>query len=157
MWSRDMIRVLHGAGKVAEQLAKTQVPALTERSSQLARHANELARILPYLMETSTQHHAVAPDMTAPPTAAPDTASSSPTRSSDAQRETTHVVHQHPIAQAPSSAPAAKPALVADHVRRDFDRKRHQHSEIPHVDPHANVASVTTIARLPHSRLLRVC
>ncbi|KAJ0412748.1 hypothetical protein ATCC90586_002378 [Pythium insidiosum] len=51
-----MIRVLHGAGKVAEQLAKTQVPALSERSAQLARHANELTRILPYLMETSTQH-----------------------------------------------------------------------------------------------------
>ena len=47
MWSRDLVRVLQGAGKVAEQLAKTQLPPIATKSSQLAKHANELARLGP--------------------------------------------------------------------------------------------------------------
>lgn len=53
MWSQDFLRVLHGAGKVAEQMARMQVPEATTKTTQLAGHARDLARLVPYLMENS--------------------------------------------------------------------------------------------------------
>ncbi|KAF1334384.1 Atypical/abc1/abc1-a protein kinase, partial [Globisporangium splendens] len=49
MWSHDFLRVLQGAGKVAEQLTKTQVPDLAMQSNRLAKHVGELARVAPHL------------------------------------------------------------------------------------------------------------
>uniref|UniRef100_K3WV13 ABC1 atypical kinase-like domain-containing protein n=1 Tax=Globisporangium ultimum (strain ATCC 200006 / CBS 805.95 / DAOM BR144) TaxID=431595 RepID=K3WV13_GLOUD len=54
MWSRDLLRVLQGAGKVAEQLAKTPVPDLATQSDRLAKHVGELARVAPHLFGAAT-------------------------------------------------------------------------------------------------------
>lgn len=56
MWSQDFLRVLHGAGKVAEQMARMQVPEATTKTTQLAGHARDLARLVPYLMESTAAH-----------------------------------------------------------------------------------------------------
>ncbi|KAE8915018.1 Protein ABC transporter 1 [Phytophthora fragariae] len=50
MWTQDFARVLQGAGKVAEQLARTQGPEVAAKSSQLSKHATELARLVPYFL-----------------------------------------------------------------------------------------------------------
>lgn len=77
MWSQDFLRVLHGAGKVAEQMARMQVPEATTKTTQLAGHARDLARLVPYMMENKAAHPA----------------------------ETT-VVEQEPVASAPTAATA---------------------------------------------------
>ncbi|KAL4105561.1 hypothetical protein PRIC1_003622 [Phytophthora ramorum] len=50
MWTQDFARVLQGAGKVAEQLARTQGPDVAAKGSQLSKHATELARLVPYFL-----------------------------------------------------------------------------------------------------------
>ncbi|GMF48738.1 unnamed protein product [Phytophthora fragariaefolia] len=59
MWTQDFVRVLQGAGKVAEQLARAQGPEVAARSSQLSKHATELARLVPYFL--SGEGSAAAP------------------------------------------------------------------------------------------------
>ncbi|GMF13161.1 unnamed protein product [Phytophthora lilii] len=51
MWTQDFARVLQGAAKVAEQLARAQGPEVAARGSQLTRHATELARLAPYFLQ----------------------------------------------------------------------------------------------------------
>lgn len=63
MWSRDFLRVLHGAGKVAEQLSKAQVPDLTTQSSRLAKHVGELARVAPHLFGSVGDPTSTTPDL----------------------------------------------------------------------------------------------
>ncbi|KAG6611955.1 Atypical/ABC1/ABC1-A protein kinase [Phytophthora cinnamomi] len=50
MWTQDFARVLQGAGKVAEQLARAQGPEVAAKSAQLSKHASELARLVPYFL-----------------------------------------------------------------------------------------------------------
>lgn len=58
MWSRDFLRVLQGAGKVAEQVSRTQGPEVSAATNRLAKHASELARIGPHLFgSTSDAQH----------------------------------------------------------------------------------------------------
>lgn len=56
MWSRDLLRVLHGAGKVAEQLAHLQGPEVSTAAGRLAKHAVELARVAPHLFGQAEPH-----------------------------------------------------------------------------------------------------
>ncbi|KAG1704337.1 hypothetical protein DVH05_006345 [Phytophthora capsici] len=58
MWTQDFVRVLQGASKVAEQVARTQGPDVVAKSGQLSKHATELARLVPYFLngEGSTSH-----------------------------------------------------------------------------------------------------
>jgi hypothetical protein len=131
MWSQDFLRVLHGAGKVAEQVAKLQVPAASEKSSQLARHANELARIVPYLFENAS--HAAASAAQPMPT---DANSASPldnaVDSMHGTQTAAAAMHDlHPLAHAPTAAPAAPSPLIHDHVSKEFDKKRHAAWESP--------------------------
>lgn len=54
MWSRDFLRVLQGAGKVAEQISRTQGPDVATATNRLTKHAAELARLGPYLFESTS-------------------------------------------------------------------------------------------------------
>ncbi|KAG7388772.1 putative aarF domain-containing protein kinase 4 [Phytophthora pseudosyringae] len=62
MWTQDFVRVLQGASKVAEQLARTQGPDVAAKSGQLTKHATELARLVPYFLngEDSAPHASTA-------------------------------------------------------------------------------------------------
>lgn len=72
MWSQDVVRVLQGAARVAEQLAKTQTPVVSERSQQLARHAVELSRVAPYLLNGQNEHTEPQPSHDNAETAKPE-------------------------------------------------------------------------------------
>jgi hypothetical protein len=52
MWSKDFFLLMKGVGKVAEQIAKTQLPPLATKSAQITRHVNELSKLGPFLTKT---------------------------------------------------------------------------------------------------------
>ncbi|DAZ98020.1 TPA: hypothetical protein N0F65_004510 [Lagenidium giganteum] len=111
MWSRDFLRVLHGAGKVAEQLAKTQVPPAAAKTGEYARHASEVLRsALPIMMdarghafahEPTPNEQPIAPENVAPSAAAPAT--------------NTHANEHHvaPIVTAMAAEKAARTPVLA--------------------------------------------
>jgi aarF domain-containing kinase len=72
MWTQDFVRVLQGAGKVAEQLARTQGPDVATKSGQLSKHATELARLVPYFLNGEGSSPPV------PPAAAPEPVTKAP-------------------------------------------------------------------------------
>ncbi|TYZ65910.1 hypothetical protein PybrP1_005433 [[Pythium] brassicae (nom. inval.)] len=105
MWSRDLLRVLQGAGKVAEQLARTQTPEVSTAANRLAKHAVELARVAPHLFGSTS-----AP---APPTSDAPPAPYEPTAASAAPAPTAR--------DAASAAPVTvAPVAPAVHERKDI-------------------------------------
>ncbi|RLN76857.1 hypothetical protein BBJ28_00001617 [Nothophytophthora sp. Chile5] len=95
------MRVLQGAGKVAEQLARTQGPELAATTSQLSRHAQELARIVPHLLNSA-------------PAAAPPAPASAPPAASAAETHADLAVHGQNLQgqQIASAVKASKPLEV---------------------------------------------
>ncbi|TMW63006.1 hypothetical protein Poli38472_005624 [Pythium oligandrum] len=120
MWSRDFLRVLHGAGKVAEQVAKSTVPEVSEQSAQLAKHVNELSRLMPYLMESVRPPNATvhAPSPQADPATSVDTMD---VPVSEEKFKVEHQ-HEHPVAHAPSATQTTQHPLVHDQVAKDLGK-----------------------------------
>ncbi|KAF4318625.1 hypothetical protein BBO99_00006627 [Phytophthora kernoviae] len=59
MWTQDFVRVLQGASKVAEQIARTQGPEVATKTQQFSKHASELSRLVPYFL--NGDHNNVTP------------------------------------------------------------------------------------------------
>lgn len=102
MWSRDLLRVLHGAGKVAEQLARTQTPEVSTAADRLAKHAVELARVAPHLFGSA--HGPAAPTPDVPSTSYKPTVAPAPP----------------PTEQVPAAPVANAPIAEAVNKRKDF-------------------------------------
>uniref|UniRef100_M4B4X6 ABC1 atypical kinase-like domain-containing protein n=1 Tax=Hyaloperonospora arabidopsidis (strain Emoy2) TaxID=559515 RepID=M4B4X6_HYAAE len=70
MWSQDLVRVLQGARKVANELARTQGTELTAKTEQLSKHAGEISRNLPHFFHdtnATTPSSAVSANATSAP------------------------------------------------------------------------------------------
>ncbi|POM68483.1 Atypical/ABC1/ABC1-A protein Kinase [Phytophthora palmivora] len=87
MWTQNFVRVLQGASKVAEQLARTQGPDVAAKSSQLSKHATELARLVPYFLNGEGSTPSTSPS-----------AASEPVKTENKTQEKTQVLKEHVIA-----------------------------------------------------------
>ena len=53
MWTQDFVRVLQGARKVANELARSQGSEVSAKTEQLTKHATELTRVLPHCFQAT--------------------------------------------------------------------------------------------------------